>query len=155
MSEQRRSERFSINEEFRNVGDESGMTYVSDLSIHGVFVHTRHRIGIGQFLDLRFTLVLDDPVIIEARGRVVRHADDGVGVEFTDLRPDMVLRIHDAVARQKAAAEDERGLAAAEVAARTADQESFDDKQTNVYKVVEMSASDLEEIGEDAEDSQS
>lgn len=155
MSEQRRSERFSINEEFRTLGDDNGMTYVSDLSTHGVFVHTRHRIDLGQILDLRFTLVLDDPVIIEARGRVVRQADDGVGVEFTDLRPDMVLRIHDAVGRQKAAAEDERGLAASEVTARKAEQESFDDKETGVYQVVEMSASDLEDIGEDAEDSQS
>ena len=155
MSEQRRSERFSINEEFRTLGDDNGMTYVSDLSTHGVFVHTRHRIELGQFLDLRFTLVLDDPVIIEARGRVVRHGDNGVGVEFTDLRPDMVLRIHDAVGRQKAAAEDARAPTPSDVSARKAETDSFEDKETGVYQVVEMSASDLQEIDEDAEESQS
>jgi hypothetical protein len=148
MSEQRRAERFSINEEFSTLGDEGSMTYVSDLSTNGVFVHTRHQIEIGQLLDLRFTLVLDDPVIIEARGRVVRCADEGVGVEFTDLRPDMVLRIHDAVARQRAANQEDPGLPTSSIKARTAAKPSFDDAKTGVFTVTEIPADELEDIDE-------
>jgi len=148
MSEQRRAERFAINEEFSALGDEGAMTYVSDLSTNGVFVHTRHRIDIGQLLDLRFTLVLDDPVIIEARGRVVRHAPEGVGVEFTDLRPDMVLRIHDAIARQRAASQEGPVMPTSSVTARTAPAASFDDAKTGVFSVTEIPPEDLEDIDE-------
>src|SRR5690606_11055537 len=143
--DKRRAERFAINEEFAVLAEEGGGTYVSDLSRHGLFLHTRHRIEIGRHIELRFTLVLDDPVVICAEGRVVRHADDGMGLEFTTLAPDMVLRIHDAISRQRAA-QDESGswgqlprVEAQAVTARAAkEQQTFDDARTGVYTVPEV-----------------
>ena len=154
MSEQRRAERFAINDEFSALAEEGSMTYVSDLSTNGVFVHTHHRIELGQLLDLRFTLVLDDPVVIEARGCVVRHADNGVGVEFTDLRPDMVLRIHDAIARQRAATQESPSLAASSISARSASNPNFDNAKTGVFKVTEIDPDDLEDIDDEPDDSE-
>lgn len=153
----RRAERFAINEEFAALADEGSVTFVSDLSQHGLFLHTRHRIEIGRRIELRFTLVLDDPVVISAEGRVVRHADDGMGVEFTSLAPDMVLRIHDAISRQRAAQEDSNATAqlprveAQAVTARAAkEQDNFDNARTGVYTVPEVDPEDL--VDDDDED---
>jgi hypothetical protein len=99
-SERRRAERVPVNAEF---GAMPSMVYVSDLSEHGVFVHTDKFVPLGTTLQVRFTVLLDDPVVISARGRVVRHQHDpqGVGIEFTRVTPDMVLRIGDIVAQQR------------------------------------------------------
>jgi hypothetical protein len=99
-SERRRAERVPVNAEF---GAMPSMIYVSDLSEHGVFVHTDKLVPLGTTLQVRFTVLLDDPVVISARGRVVRHQQDprGVGVEFTRVDPLMVLRIGDIVAQQR------------------------------------------------------
>jgi len=99
-NERRRAERVPVNAEF---GAMPSMIYVSDLSEHGVFVHTDNLVPLGTVLQVRFTVLLDDPVVINARGRVVRHQHDprGVGVEFTRLDPLMVLRIGDIVAQQR------------------------------------------------------
>ena len=77
--------------------------YVSDLSEYGVFVHADNALPIGSVIDLQFTVVLDDPVILRGRGKVVRTQSDppGMGVEFTDLDPEMILRINDVVTRQR------------------------------------------------------
>jgi PilZ domain-containing protein len=68
-----------------------------------VFVHTAQRVPVGTELGVRFTVLLDDPVVIEARGRVVRHQLDpgGIGIAFTQLSPDMALRIDDVLTRQR------------------------------------------------------
>lgn len=99
--ERRRAERIRINAEFAAM---SSATYISDLSEYGVFVHTPSLSPMGTTLKLRFTVLLDDPVIVEAEGRVVRHQEEptrGMGIEFTDLAPEMILRINDVVARQR------------------------------------------------------
>lgn len=98
--ERRRAERVPVNAEFRTMPQ---MVFVSDLSEQGVFVHTDHLVAIGTVVQVRFTVLLDDPVVISARGRVVRHQRDpnGVGIEFTRLDPEMVLRLGDIVARQR------------------------------------------------------
>lgn len=92
----RRAERVPVNSEF---GTLPGPTYVSDLSEGGVFVHTDQLLAIGSAVELRFTVLLEDPVVLQARGRVVRHQDDprGMGIEFTRIAPDVVLRIADVV----------------------------------------------------------
>jgi len=98
--ERRRAERIRINAEFAAMSP----TYISDLSEYGVFVHTPSLSPMGTTLKLRFTVLLDDPVIVEAEGRVVRHQEEptrGMGIEFTDLAPEMILRINDVVARQR------------------------------------------------------
>jgi hypothetical protein len=98
--ERRRAERVSVNSEF---GALPGLVHVSDLSEHGVFVHTDQRPSLGAIVTVRFTVLLDDPVVIAARGKVVRHSAEpgGVGIEFTRVSPDMVLRIGDVVTHQR------------------------------------------------------
>jgi Tfp pilus assembly protein PilZ len=97
--ERRRSERVPINEEFSN--DES--TWVSDLSIGGVFVHTSELLPIGMIVELRFTVLLDDPLVIEAVGKVMRHSrrPSGIGVQFSTLAPHMRERVEQVLARQR------------------------------------------------------
>lgn len=97
-SERRRAERIRINAEFATM---PSATYISDLSEYGVFVHTLSPAPLGGTLKLRFTVLLDDPVIIEGEGRVVRQQRDpsGMGIEFTDLTPEMILKINDVVSR--------------------------------------------------------
>lgn len=99
-NERRRGERVPINAEF---GRMPAPIFVSDLSEGGVFVHTEQRVPVGTELGVRFTVLLDDPVVIEARGRVVRHQLDpaGIGIAFTQLSPDMALRIDDVLTRQR------------------------------------------------------
>lgn len=82
----------------------STATFISDLSEYGVFVHTHAPSPRGTRLRLRFTVLLDDPVIIEGEGRVVRQQYEpvaGMGIEFTELAPEMILRIDDVVSRQR------------------------------------------------------
>jgi len=100
-SERRRAERIPINSEFAAM---PSATFISDLSEYGVFVETSSLAPMGSTVKLRFTVLLDDPVIVEAEGRVVRHRQDptpGMGIEFTDLEPEMILRINDVVSRQR------------------------------------------------------
>ncbi len=98
--ERRRAERVPVNAEF---GAMPSMVYVSDLSEHGVFVHTFRFVALGTKVQVRFTVLLDDPVLISAHGRVVRHQQQpaGVGIEFARLDPETVLRIGDIVTRQR------------------------------------------------------
>lgn len=98
--ERRRAERVPVNAEF---GAMPPLVYVSDLSEYGVFVHTERFVALGTKVQVRFTVLLDDPVLISARGRVVRHQHQpaGVGIEFAHLDPQTVLRIGDIVTRQR------------------------------------------------------
>jgi hypothetical protein len=99
-SERRRAERVPVNSAFSKV---PSTTYISDLSEGGVFIHTRRRAPIGTILDLRFTVLLGDPFLLEGRGRVVRHSDDppGMGILFVDPSPELILRINDVVSRRR------------------------------------------------------
>lgn len=99
--DRRRAERVSVNAPFE--ADSGTPAWVRDLSERGVFLQTRQRAPIGAEVSMQFTVLLDDPVSIRANGRVVRHQDDpsGMGIEFTDLDPVMVLRINDAVSRER------------------------------------------------------
>lgn len=67
--------------------DPRATTPVSDLSETGVMVHTEDRLPLGTTIDLRFTVFPDEPVLFEGRGKVVRYAEDpiGMGVEFVSL----------------------------------------------------------------------
>jgi Tfp pilus assembly protein PilZ len=103
--ERRRSERVPINDEFSSDGSTSSAcsTWVSDLSIGGVFVHTNELLPIGMIVELRFTVLLDDPLVIEAVGKVVRHSRRpiGIGVQFSTLAPQMRERVEQVLARQR------------------------------------------------------
>jgi Tfp pilus assembly protein PilZ len=100
--ERRRAERVPINEEFSK-DDSTGSTWVSDLSTGGVFVHTSELLPIGMGVDLRFTVLLDDPLVIEAAGKVVRHSRHplGIGVQFSELTPEMREQIELVLSRQR------------------------------------------------------
>lgn len=101
--DRRRGERHSINPEFAAL-DPGTLTYVSNLSEYGVFIHTRVRLPVGAAVDLRFTVLLDDPVVIHGPGRVVHHQDEprGMGVVFVKLSAEMQLRVIDAIAWYRA-----------------------------------------------------
>lgn len=99
--DRRRAARIPINAEFATM---PSATFISDLSEYGVFVHTPAPSPRGTRLRLRFTVLLDDPVILEAEGRVVRQQYEpvsGMGIEFSELAPEMILRINDVVSRQR------------------------------------------------------
>lgn len=97
--ERRRAERVPVNAEFT----EAATTYVSDLSQTGVFVHTTQDLPIGTPITLRFTVLLDDPVSIVARGEVARRQTEpaGLGIRFVELSPEMLLRIDDVVVHRR------------------------------------------------------
>lgn len=96
--ERRRAERVDVNFEF--TGSSDAPTFVSNVSEYGVFVQTDALMPMGAEVQLRFTVLLEDPVILEGRGRVVRHQTEhprGMGFEFTALDPEMLLRLNDVV----------------------------------------------------------
>ncbi len=158
-SERRRGERLNINEEFESVG----ANYVSDLSEHGVFVHTEDKLPIGTTVELRFSVLLDDPVVIQGLGKVVRHQSDppGMGVEFGPLSPMMVLRIQDVIARQRprdsgpplVGAVDSQELKTKEFGARPISEDEFDMARTGTFAPVEAPIALGDEDIEDIDDS--
>lgn len=99
--DRRRAERVDVNFEFR--GDLDTPIHVANLSEYGVFVQTDRHVPLGTEVELRFTVVVDDPIVIEGRGRVIRHQSDpsGMGFEFTRLEPEMLLRVADVVRRNR------------------------------------------------------
>lgn len=171
-NERRRGERVPINAEFAKLSAET--TYVTDLSEHGVFVHTQELLPIGSKIELRFTVLLDDPVVIQGLGAVVRYQENppGMGIEFGPLSPEMVLRIHDVVSRQRTRESGEPlptagsgSYSASDVAARSLTDAEFEHMATGRYPSLaakdgpqtassgeyELSATDLEVV--DAKDS--
>lgn len=153
--DRRRAERVVINDEFGRLPE---ATYISDLNEYGVFVHTRQPPAVGALIDLRFTVLMEDPLVIEARGRVVRHSRDprGMGVEFTSLSPETMLRINDILTHQqdRAAVEgsfDSQQTQAKgqipirpeelEVMRKGSKQEDVDEKTTSRYPALDASAS--------------
>lgn len=99
--ERRNAERVAVNREFSSLDD--SFTYVTDLSETGVFIQTNKPQPIGTRIQMRFTVLLDDPVVIAGTGIVVRHQADppGMGIRFEALDPATVLRINDVVTRQR------------------------------------------------------
>jgi hypothetical protein len=103
LLERRRSERFEVNAEFAEL-EPGSISFVNNLSESGVFVSTRTRLPLGTPLELRFTILLDDPVVITGTGRVVHHQDEprGMGVSFVNLSAEMQLRVIDAIGWHRA-----------------------------------------------------
>ena len=81
-----RDERAVVNHEFSSI-DEFIHEYVTNISRSGVFIRSKHPLAVGTKVDLKFTIILDDPEIIEGIGEVVRVSDDprGMGVVFISL----------------------------------------------------------------------
>lgn len=127
--DRRRAERIVVNDEFARLPE---ATYISDLNEYGVFVHTRQPPAVGALVDLRFTVLMEDPIVLEARGRVVRHSRDprGMGVEFTALSPEGMLRINDILTQQQVKA--------------VPVEESFDSAQTQAKGQIPIRPEELE-----------
>ncbi len=105
-SDRRRGDRVPINREFERLASEGSTntpTWVSDLSEGGVFVHSRDQLPIGSIIELRFTVLLDDPIVIEATGTVARHSlhPRGMGIAFAGISAEMVKRIDEVLTRQR------------------------------------------------------
>ena len=98
IDDRRRGERHAINPEFAQL-EPGTLTFVSDLSEYGVFIQTRARAPVGSTIDMRFTVLLDDPIVIHGPGRVIHHQDEprGMGVMFVNLSAVMQLRVIDAI----------------------------------------------------------
>lgn len=96
--ERRRGDRHAINPEFAAL-EPGSLTYVSSLSETGVFINSRVRLPVGATIDLTFTVLLDEPIVIHGPGRVVHHQDEprGMGVAFVNLSAVMQLRVIDAI----------------------------------------------------------
>ncbi|HFE47383.1 MAG TPA: hypothetical protein ENJ18_18160, partial [Nannocystis exedens] len=156
--ERRRAERFPINYEFSSLAPNS-VIHVSNISETGAFIQSRQRLPRGTTVALRFTVLLDDPVVISAQGRVVYHADDprGMGVEFTEVSPEMALRIADVVSQARAASADEsrqalriRELTPEELAELDEDEDyDDDDDDPSASMTSELSISQIQEIADD------
>ncbi|MCR9163260.1 MAG: PilZ domain-containing protein [Nannocystaceae bacterium] len=153
--DRRRAERVDVNFEFR--GDADTPIHVANLSEYGVFVQTDRHLPLGAEVDLRFTVVIDDPILIEGRGRVVRHQSDpvGMGFEFTKLDPEMLLRVADVVRRNRprdsgppiVTAEDDLERSAADVRARRVVSGSDDGEDEEAAQtLVNLRAVDVEII---------
>jgi uncharacterized protein (TIGR02266 family) len=81
-----RPKRVDINVEFDSI-DRFINEYVSNISRSGAFIRTRDPWPVGTRLRLRFTIMAEDPEILEGVGEVVRVSDRprGMGVAFVEL----------------------------------------------------------------------
>lgn len=146
--ERRRGDRHAINPEFAAL-EPGSLTYVSSLSETGVFINSRVRLPVGATIDMRFTVLLDEPIVIQGPGRVIHHQDEprGMGVSFVNLSAVMQLRVIDAINWYRA-----RGLSG-EQAFRTReltpdelrqiDEEGDEDQDPAEESVTSLSTSDV------------
>ena len=81
-----RPKRVDINVEFESI-ERFINEYVSNISRSGAFIRTRDPWPVGTRLRLRFTIMADDPEILEGVGEVVRVSERprGMGVAFVEL----------------------------------------------------------------------
>ncbi len=81
-----RDERATVNHEFASI-DEFIAEYVTNISRSGVLIRSKNPLPVGTKVDLKFTVILDDPETIEGIGEVVRVEQDpkGMGVVFISL----------------------------------------------------------------------
>jgi uncharacterized protein (TIGR02266 family) len=77
--------------------------YVSNISRTGCFIRAQDPWPVGTRLNLRFTLLLDDPEILEGVGEVVRVSERprGMGLRFIEL-PMRSRKIIDEILARKA-----------------------------------------------------
>jgi uncharacterized protein (TIGR02266 family) len=80
-----RPRRLDVNLEFESLAQFT--QYVSNISRTGCFLRSRDPWPVGTRLKLRFTLLAEDPEILEATGEVVRVSERprGMGLKFLQL----------------------------------------------------------------------
>ena len=81
-----RPKRVDINVEFDSI-EEFVSQYVSNISKSGAFIRTRTPLPVGSRMRLRFTILAEDPEVLEGIGEVVRLSNRpmGMGVVFVEL----------------------------------------------------------------------
>ncbi len=97
-----RPKRVDINRDFDSL--ERLTEYVSNVSKSGAFIRTRDPWPVGTKLNLKFTLVVEDPEILEGVGEVVRVSDKprGMGVRFVELSEKSKTLIEQLLEKQRA-----------------------------------------------------
>jgi hypothetical protein len=60
-------------------------TPATEISETGAYVLLADRPPLGTVIPICFACLPQEPTLFRARGRVIRHGPDGVGVEFVDL----------------------------------------------------------------------
>ena len=80
-----RPRRVNVNLEFATI--ERLTQYVSNISRTGCFLRSRDPYPVGTRLNLKFTVLADDPEVLEAKGEVVRVSERprGMGLKFIEL----------------------------------------------------------------------
>lgn len=90
-SNRRTAPRYSVNREFGSI-EEFVAEYVTDVSGGGIFIRSKHPLPVGTWVNLRFTLLLNEIEVIEGVGEVVHVTPDGpdkgMGVAFRQLSPE-------------------------------------------------------------------
>ena len=81
-----REDRIEINHEFSSL-DHFIQEYVSNISTSGVFLRSKDPLPVGTRVNLRFTVIMDEPEILEGVGEVTRVSKRprGMGVIFVEL----------------------------------------------------------------------
>jgi uncharacterized protein (TIGR02266 family) len=97
-----RNRRIDTNLEFESLAQFT--QYVSNISRSGCFLRSRDPWPVGTRLKLRFTLLADDPEILEALGEVVRVSERprGMGLKFLQL-PMAARRVIDRLLAKRSA----------------------------------------------------
>jgi uncharacterized protein (TIGR02266 family) len=98
-----RDKRVDINLEFDSLGKLLS-EYLTNVSRSGAFILSREPWPVGTKLRLRFTVLADDPEILEGSAEVVRVSDTppGMGVAFLELTEDSKKLIDRILARRPA-----------------------------------------------------
>ncbi len=90
-SDRRNAPRYEVNREFVSI-DDFISEYVSNVSGGGIFIRSKNPLPVGTWVNLRFTLLLDEIEVIEGVGEVVHvnasGPDVGMGVAFRQLSPE-------------------------------------------------------------------
>jgi Tfp pilus assembly protein PilZ len=159
-SDRRVGERVVVNREFREVAGDGLSAFVEDLSDQGAFVRTDADLPLGAMVQLRFTVLLDDPVVLQCKAEVVRRQPGGdgeprgVGVRFVELDAITQLRIHDAVSRgrPRQLGAPVSGPLSAGRGADPSPEDSFEGRVTGIFEPVGELIAD-EDVLEDSESS--
>ncbi len=96
-----RPRRVAINLEFDSLAKFT--SYVSNISQTGCFMRTRDPWPVGTRLRLHFTVLLDDPEVLQTEGEVVRVSERprGMGVRFVQLDANALLLINRLLVRSR------------------------------------------------------
>ncbi len=63
-----------------------------DISLKGIFIRTKKKIPIGAPCDIQILLTgTTNPLYLNLRGRIVRHANSGLGLHFDSIDADSYI----------------------------------------------------------------